>query len=301
MIAVADSPLSLASSTSGDRSLSQRILLLQQILPFLLLAITMLYEVTRHLIFPNVGHPALFAFEILAFGISAPTVLWLTLNWIGREIRAREAAEDEADTRARMLREMHHRIKNNLQTIADLLSLEMTDRDGRLTAESLRDSVARIKSIAVAHDLLSMDQIGTAEITELTRRIAASTRNALARPDQTIAVQVKGIQIFLPSKWATAFALVINELVTNALEHGLSARTTGRIDIELTQEGDQIVVSVSDDGTGLADNFDLARDSGLGLNIVRTLVEKDLKGTLKVSQPAETRAEFSFPMNGADT
>lgn len=299
MTAVAESPP--VSSTSADRSLSQRIFLLQQILPFLLLAITMLYEVTRHLLFPNVGHPALFAFEILAFGISAPTVLWLTLNWIGREIRAREAAEDEADTRTRMLREMHHRIKNNLQTIADLLSLEMAEGDGRLTAESLRDSVARIKSIAVAHDLLSMDQIGTAEITELARRIAESTRNALARPDQTIAVRVKGTPILLPSKWATAFALVVNELVTNALEHGLAARNMGRIDIELMQDGDQIVVSISDDGAGLADNFDLVRDSGLGLSIVRTLVEKDLKGALKVSHQAGTRAEFSFSMNGVTT
>jgi hypothetical protein len=114
----------------------------------------MFYEVTRHLIFSNVEHPALFFFEILVFGISGPAVLWFTLNWVGRQVRAREMAEGEVDTRTRMLREMHHRIKNNLQMIADLLSLELTRTDGRLATDSLRDSVTRIKSIACARTLI---------------------------------------------------------------------------------------------------------------------------------------------------
>src|SRR5438045_758854 len=103
--------------------LSERVLTLQQVLPLALLALVMFYEVTRHLIFPDSDHPVLFAVEFLVFGIGAPAVLWVTLNWIGQEIRARENAQDQADTRTRMLLEMQHRIKNNLQTVADLLSL----------------------------------------------------------------------------------------------------------------------------------------------------------------------------------
>ncbi len=281
-----------------EHSLSQRVSQIQQVMPTVLLAFTMFYEVTRHLVYPNVGHPALFFFETLFFGLSAPAVLWLTLSWIGREIRAREQAENEADTRSRMLQEMHHRIKNNLQMIADLLSLELARSDGRLSRESLRDSVARIKSIAVAHELLSIDQIGIAEITELARRIAESTRNALARPEQKIAVNVEGPPIFLNSKSATAFALVINELVSNALEHGFAARTVGNIAIALKQDEEQISVSVRDDGAGLNEDFELVRDTGLGLRIARTLVEKDLHGTLQLESEQGTTVEFSFSTNG---
>ncbi len=279
-------------------SLAQRISLIQQFIPPLLLAFTMFYEVTRHLLFPNVGHPALLFFEVLMFGIAAPAVLWFTLSWVGREIRAREAAEGEADTRTRMLREMHHRIKNNLQVIADLLSLELARTDGRLTTDSLRDSVARIKSIAVAHELLSGDQIGSAEITALARRIAESTRNALARPDQKIEIAVQGPLVFLDSKSATAFALVINELVSNALEHGLALRSAGQISIELSQEEDWVSVRVRDNGMGLVAGFDLLRDAGLGLRIVRTLVEKDLHGVLTLGNQEGMIAEFRFRMNG---
>ena len=287
-----------AEPKSERPSLGQRISQIQQVVPPFLLAFTMFYEVTRHLIFPNVGHPALLIFEVLMFGLAAPMVLWLTLNWVGREVRAREIAEGEADTRSRMLQEMHHRIKNNLQMIADLLSLELTRSEGRLSPESLRDSVTRIKSIAVAHELLSANQIGAAEVTGLARRIAESTRNALVRPDQKIAVEVEGDLILLDSKSATAFALVINELVSNALEHGLASRANGKIAIELEQDEDQVTVRVSDDGTGLKPGFELSRDTGLGLRIARTLVEKDLHGAFVLKNENGTVAEFSFRMNG---
>ncbi len=279
-------------------SLAERISLIQQFVPPLLVAFTMFYEVTRHLIFANVEHPALFFFEILVFGIAGPAVLWFTLNWVGRQVRAREMAEGEVDTRTRMLREMHHRIKNNLQMIADLLSLELTRTDGRLATESLRDSVTRIKSIAVAHELLSTDQIGVAEISGLARRIAESSCNTLVRPDQKIEVKVEGPLIFLDSKSATAFALVINELVSNALEHGLLRQNVGQIEITLSQDDVWISARVCNSGAGLKQGFDLSRDAGLGLQIVRTLVEKDLHGSLELRQDAGTVAEFRFRMNG---
>ena len=97
---------------------------------------------------------------------------------------------------------------------------------------------------------------------------------------------------------ATAFALVINELVSNALEHGLAARTDGQIAIELAQDEDEVRVQVHDDGTGLREGFELARDTGLGLRIARTLVEKDLHGALNLTRNAGTVAEFSFHTNG---
>ncbi len=279
------------------RPLSERVALLQQTVPFGLVAVVMFYEVTRHLLFPNVGHPLLFAIETLVFGIAGPVVVWLTLNWVYGEIRAREAAEGERDLKTRMMLEMHHRIKNNLQTVADLLSLEMARPKGRTPAESLRDSVARIKTIAAVHELLSPDQIGATDITELAQRVADSAHTAQARADQFIRVRVQGPQIMLSSKPATAFALVINELVSNALEHSLAGRERGEVSITLDEDSEQIRVIVEDDGAGLPPGFDLVRDSGLGLRISRTLVEKDLHGSLRLTAHEGTCAEFIFPNN----
>lgn len=276
--------------------LSDTVGLLQQTLPFLLLVVVMFYEVTRHLLFAHESTPALIAFEVIVFGFVGPAVSWVTLNWIRKELRAREAMAGELDLRTRMMLEMHHRIKNNLQTVADLLSLEMTRSDGRSAAESLTDSVARIKSIAAAHEMLSLDQIGGADVTELARRVADTALKSQVRPDQTIEIRVEGPPIRLPSKSATAFALVINELVSNALEHGLALRSHGIVGIYLEDEGESAVVRVQDDGQGIGPDFDLARNSGLGLRIVRTLVEKDLHGSIKLTNEAGTCAEFTFPV-----
>lgn len=292
-------------SLHGDkRPLSERVLTLQQVLPLVLLAIVMFYEVTKQLLFPNTTQPALFAIELLAFGIGAPAVLWLTLHWIGQEIRAREAAEDQADARTRMLLEMQHRIKNNLQTVADLLSLEEARTTNAEAALSLRDSVTRIKTIAAAHELLSADQVGSTDILELAQRVAENARLAQVHPGQDVAIHVTGESVRLGSKAATAFALVVNEVVSNSLEHGMGS-ASGIVEIGIAVDGGRAFVVIQDSGTGFPQGFDTARDAGLGLRIVRTLIEKDLRGKMSYDNTAgsvETgaiqgaRTEFSFPV-----
>lgn len=292
-----------APATSEQRRLSERVLTLQQVLPFALMALVMFYQVTRHLIFPSSDHPAMFAVEFLVFGIGAPAVLWVTLNWIGQEIRARETAQDQADTRTRMLLEMQHRIKNNLQTVADLLSLELARTKSPDAAQSLRDSVTRIKTIAAAHELLTADQVGATDIVELAQRVAENARLAQAQPGQTITLRVTGEPVRLQSKAATAFALVINELVSNTLEHGFANQPAGEIEIGIAADEARAYVVVQDSGAGLREDFDAQRDAGLGLRIVRTLIEKDLRGTFTLDNvllpdmPVHgARAEFSFPI-----
>ncbi|MCC7162991.1 MAG: sensor histidine kinase [Anaerolineae bacterium] len=288
----------------AERRLSERVLTLQQVLPFALLAIVMFYQVTRHLIFPASDHPLLFVVEFLVFGIGAPVMVWVTLDWIGHEIRARETAQDQADTQTRMLLEMQHRIKNNLQTVADLLSLELA----RVTthpeaAQSLRDSVTRIKTIAAAHELLTADQVGSTDIVELAARVAENARLAQTHSGQTVKIRVTGESVRLNSKAATAFALVINELVSNTLEHGFGGRADGEIEIGIAADDKRAYIVVQDSGAGLPDGFDPKQDAGLGLRIVRTLIEKDLRGAFALNNAAlpdmpvnGARAEFSFPI-----
>lgn len=206
-------------------------------------------------------------------------------------MRLREEAR-RAEALATLVQEMHHRIKNNLQTVADLLSLEMSASPSPAARRSLRDSVTRIKSIAAVHELLSADQVRLTDITELARQVCDISLRHLVRPDRPVQAEVTGAAIYLPSKQATAFALVMNELIANALEHAfsLSARS-GQLRIDLVQEGPQVTVTVRDNGRGLPPDFDIEQARGLGLRIARTLAEKDLAGTLRLHNHPEGGSE----------
>jgi two-component sensor histidine kinase/putative methionine-R-sulfoxide reductase with GAF domain len=210
-------------------------------------------------------------------------------------MRLREEAR-RAEALETLIQEMHHRIKNNQQTVADLLSLEMSASANPEARQSLRDSIGRIKSIAAVHQLLSLEHLRLTDITELARQVCDISLRQLVRPDRRVAAEIRGPSIYLPSKQATALALVMNELIANALEHAFEDGQPGHLTIELQQEGPQIVVTVSDDGRGLPDNFALHQNNGLGLQIARTLVEKDLAGALNLERSPEggSRATVTF-------
>jgi two-component sensor histidine kinase/putative methionine-R-sulfoxide reductase with GAF domain len=198
-------------------------------------------------------------------------------------IRLREAAR-RAEGLETLIQEMHHRIKNNLQTVADLLSLELSVNTSPEARRSLHDSISRIKSIAVVHQLLSLEHLRLTDITELARQVCDISLRQFTRPERVVEAVIHGPAIYLPSKQATALALVMNELIANALEHAFQDGRPGRLEINLEQDGPRTTVLVSDNGRGLPESFDLERNDGLGLQIVRTLVEKDLSGTLRVER-----------------
>ena len=197
-------------------------------------------------------------------------------------LRLRDEAR-RADALAALLQEMHHRIKNNLQTVADLLSLEMSASPSPVARKSLRDSIGRIKSIAAVHELLSLEQLRLTDITTLARQVCDISLKNFVRPDRRIVAEITGPPIYLPSKQATALALIINELVSNALEHAFPiGYHPCHLQIELAQEGPEVTLTIKDSGRGLPYGFDLPTVRGLGLRIARTLAEKDLAGTLRL-------------------
>jgi len=116
----------------------------------------------------------------------------------------------------------------------------------------------------------------------------------MVRSDQRIAIDIEGPSIFLTSKQATAFALVLNELVSNAIEHGFRHRREGHIDIVLDGDAEDVWMRVQDNGAGLPLGFDLTTSPGLGLQIARTLVEKDLRGKIGMTHGDGTTAWVHF-------
>jgi two-component sensor histidine kinase len=194
-----------------------------------------------------------------------------------------------------MVREMHHRVKNNLQTIAMLLRLQM--RDGRTVSgrEVLTETINRILSIAAVHEILAAEGLRQVAVRAMLDRVVHTVTQTMASPALALDVRIEGDDFSLPTQQATSLALVVNELLQNAMEHAFPSRSSGRVQIRLSEGPDAIRVEVRDDGVGLPDGFSAGRSADLGLSIVRTLVEEDLKGQLSLSSAHGVRAVIRMP------
>ena len=138
--------------------------------------------------------------------------------------------------------------------------------------------------MSVIHEFLSQDEHRPINVKDVCQRIASQVTQVSASPDQEITLQVQGSAVRLPASQATPLAMVVNELLLNAVEHGLKDRPRGQICISLEDQGDMVVIQVEDDGNGLPPDFDPAHTShSLGLQIVHTLVTDDLKGSLRMA------------------
>ncbi|MCE1178480.1 MAG: sensor histidine kinase [Micrococcales bacterium] len=208
------------------------------------------------------------------------------------ELRRRER---ELITKDATIREIHHRVKNNLQTVAALLRLQARRLDDAGGKEALEQAVRRVGVIALVHETLSQGFDESVEFDE----IAAKGFKAIvevASGEQHIHSTLKGSFGRLRAEDATAMAMVISELVQNAVEHGL-ANTGGSVTVEVEpvdDEDDRVLrVRVTDDGEGLPEGFSPGR-SGLGTQIVQSLVS-DLRGriTWSPAEPHGTVAEFT--------
>ena len=191
-------------------------------------------------------------------------------------------------------KEIHHRVKNNLQNIASLLRMQRRRVNHQAAKQALSDSISRIMSIAQVHETLSLRSVGMVELGELIGSISKIPEAGGGRRPM-ITLDVSGPEILMSSKAATPLALVVNELVQNAFEHGVRPQGNGRIAINVESEAERILVSVSDDGPGLPDGFDFEQQGHLGLTIVRTLVKDELMGSFEMINDNGTTALVSFP------
>jgi two-component sensor histidine kinase/putative methionine-R-sulfoxide reductase with GAF domain len=181
-----------------------------------------------------------------------------------------------------LAQEIHHRVKNNLQTVASLLRLQARadDVDPR---EALEHSVNRILAIAAVHEVLTEQRDEDVELAELIDRLRAMLVQGLAGGRD---VTAELHPVALAGSRATALALVFSELLQNALEHG-----AGAVRIELAQRNGDVVLAIADEGDG-----ELDMGAGTGLSIVRALVRDELRGSFDLTRDAGTRAEVVFPV-----
>jgi two-component sensor histidine kinase len=207
---------------------------------------------------------------------------------VGAAVLIRDVTEVKRRDRALLskdatIREIHHRVKNNLQTVAALLRLQARRTNNAEGREALIESVRRVSSIALVHDALSMSVDEEVNLDQVVDRILP-IMNDVAAPDNTdtpIRVNRVGDLGVLDADRATALVMVITELVQNAIEHAFDATTQhGCVTIRAERSARWLDVVVHDDGRGLPDGFSLEKSDRLGLQIVRTLVSAELDGSL---------------------
>jgi two-component sensor histidine kinase len=180
-----------------------------------------------------------------------------------------------------LAQEIHHRVKNNLQTVASLLRLQAR-AEGVDPAKALGDSVNRILAIAAVHEEITEHPEDVVDLRELVERLRGMVVQGLAAGKEVTADLE---DVTLAGQRATALALVLTELLGNALEHG-----GDHVSITMARDGDEVVLAIADDGAGMQGGAD-----GTGLSIVRALVSDELRGTLELVDGDGLRAEITFP------
>lgn len=203
--------------------------------------------------------------------------------------------EQELKIKSALIQEVHHRVKNNLQTLALLLRMEAQRAKSASLRGTLRQTIGRVLSIAVVHEFLSQGESSDISIREVCSRIAAEVSGGVLEPQKRVQVAVEGDNFALPAQQATSCALAVNELVLNAVEHAFAGRDRGSISIRLQEADASMVIEIADDGVGLPPDFDPNTGASLGLQIVQTLVRDDLRGQLEILNGPGVTARISFP------
>jgi two-component sensor histidine kinase len=191
-------------------------------------------------------------------------------------------------TKDATIREIHHRVKNNLQTISSLLRLQGRRLTTPEAKEAIAESVRRIRTIALVHETLSREPGEDISFIEIVRPLMRLVEEGLQSADRPVTFQAKGDGGRLPATIATPLSVVILELLQNAVDHGFPEGSTGgAVVVLLAHDEDELRIQVINNGIALSADFDFAKATGLGLSIVRTLVTTELAGTIEMRQATQ--------------
>jgi PAS domain S-box-containing protein len=217
-----------------------------------------------------------------------------TVNDITERKQSEAALRDSLEEKEVLLKEVYHRVKNNLEIISSLLSLqEMQVPDGE-AREALRDSSARVKSMSLVHNMLSQnEQYTRIDIRQYMDSLIREFRSAHGRIARQIEVEAVIDEASLSIGTTIPLGLLVNELMSNAFRYAFPDGRPGRLKISLRRDQQEFVLSVADDGIGVAEDFDISLSESLGFTLVRALT-RQLDGTVEVERRDGTLVTVHF-------
>ncbi len=210
-----------------------------------------------------------------------------------RDLTELREKERQLMVKSTVIKEIHHRVKNNLQTVASLLRLQMRRGVPPEVRALFEESLHRILSIATVHEVLSNTGLDEVEIFQMIKKIGNMLVQSSGWPEKEIRILFEGEAISLKSDRAVSLALIVNELIQNSIEHAFTNRNNGLIKVSIANECGKISLQIIDDGVGIPVQH---TEESLGLQIVKTLTEHDLSGSFSLSSfSSGTRAVIEFP------
>jgi len=225
------------------------------------------------------------------------------------EIKALEALAQQAaisiehaklQVRHTLMQEMHHRVKNNLQQVASLLRLQMRHGSYQSLEQALEDSIGRIIAISAVHDLLSREDLDHVGLRSIAESLVQHQQVSLMLPDRQVHFEIRGDDVHLNTSQATQIALILNELLMNAIEHGFRETLSGEVHINIEERDGEVALWVSNSGDPVPEDFDLSKQSHLGLQIVGSL-SRALGGKFIIeNRLGWAVAEVKFPRASAE-
>lgn len=193
-----------------------------------------------------------------------------------RDVTEIRRYEEDIVTKNATIKEVHHRVKNNLQTVSALLRLQARRSDSKEVKQTLTEAGRRVGTIALVHEILSQTVEETVDFDEVLQRLLCMAGD-VSTPNQGLKTELVGTFGKIPGSKATTLAIVLNELLTNAFEHGL-AKTGDTVTVKVMREGVSLQVEVQDNGAGI----DPSRiHKGIGTQIVSTMARNELNGSIE--------------------
>lgn len=214
-----------------------------------------------------------------------------------RDISDLKEKEKQLTIQSAVIKEIHHRVKNNLQTVSSLLRLQMRRTNSEEVRRVYRDSMNRINSIALIHEVLAYEGTDSIKFDDVLHRLSRSMISSSANPGQHIDIHIRGDALSFPSDIATTLAMIVNELLQNSVRHAFIDRAEGQIEIACHAIGPIVRLRVADDGCGF-DRDKMERSASLGLKITETFVHENLGGHFDIhSDTSGTIVQITFPLS----
>ncbi len=204
------------------------------------------------------------------------------------------------NVRSTLMQEMHHRVKNNLQQVVSLLRLQLRHKHYATLEDAIGDSINRILAIAAVHDLLSREDLDRVGMRVIADSLVHHIQQSTLLPDRRVRFDVRGSDVKLNMVQATQVALVLNELILNALEHGFKKALQGEVHVTFEEQDRTVSLWVANNGDPLPTDFDVMVNAHLGLQIVSNL-SRGLGGTFRLHDShGWAVAEVIFPRSDTE-